>query len=461
MDPRPLAQIAAWLGREAPSGDVRVQRVVTDSRVVKPGDLFVALHGEKFDGHAFLAAAKAAGAVGAVVSTSAPALWDWPQLLVPDTLAALQGIAAAYRATLPLRTVSVTGSNGKTSTKEMVAAVLGARYRVGKTTGNLNNHIGVPLTLLSFSSEEGFGVVEMGTNHPGELKPLAALARSAAGVITNVGVAHIGHFHSQKAIAVEKASVLEAIGPEGFVVLNANDRFTPFIIARCRAPVITAGLGRGDVQVRDLRFHDQGVVFTLQDGSRAATVELPVLGEHMAANAALAVAVGLRLGVSLAEAARALAGLQLPGGRFRVQKLREMLIVDDAYNANPDSMVAALRTVARMQSGKRKVAVLGRMAELGEESEAGHRRVGRSAAEAGFDCVVTVGDDAAEIGRAAAAAGSPLVRATGSHDEAVQLLQGVLRAGDVVLVKGSASAEMGRVICGLEALEKEGKWTAP
>ena len=460
MDPRPLGQIAAWLGRDVPSGDLRVRRVVTDSRVVKPGDLFVALHGEKFDGHAFLAAAQAAGAVGAVVSTPDPGLQDWPQLPVPDTLAALQGIAAAYRKTLPLRTVSVTGSNGKTSTKEMVAAVLGARYRAGKTAGNLNNHIGVPLTLLSFGSQDEFGVVEMGMNHPGELKPLAALARSEAAVITNIGVAHIGHFHSQEAIAAEKASVAEAIGPDGFVALNANDRFTPFIAARCRAPVITAGLGRGDVQARDLRFHDYGVDFTLHDGSCAEKVELPVPGEHMAANATLAVAAGLRFGVSLAEAARALAGLQLPGGRFRVQRLREVLIVDDAYNANPDSVVAALRTVARMQSGKRKVAVLGRMAELGKESAAGHRRVGRSAAEAGFDCIVTVGDEAAEIGRAAAAAGSPLVRATGSHDEAVQLLQGVLRAGDVVLVKGSASAEVGRVICGLEALEKEGKWSA-
>jgi UDP-N-acetylmuramoyl-tripeptide--D-alanyl-D-alanine ligase len=150
MDPKPLAQIAVWSGLDAPAGGVRVRRIVTDSRAVKPGDLFVALHGEKFDGHAFLAAAKAAGAVGAVVSRPDPALRDWPQLAVPDTLAALQGIAAAYRATLPLQTGSVTGSNGKTSTKEKVAAVLGARYRVGKTIGNLNNHLGVPLTLMSF-----------------------------------------------------------------------------------------------------------------------------------------------------------------------------------------------------------------------------------------------------------------------------------------------------------------------
>ena len=233
------------------------------------------------------------------------------------------------------------------------------------------------------------------------------------------------------------------------------------IAARCRATVVTAGLGRGDLQARDLQFHDRGVRFTLHDGACTEAVELPLPGEHMAANAVLAVAVGLRFCVSMAEAARALRSLQLPGGRFRMQKLRGILIVDDAYNANPDSVVAALNTVARMRSGKRKIAVLGRMAELGEESEAGHRRVGRSAAEAGFDCVVTVGDEAADIGRAAAAAGSPLVRATGSHDEAVQLLQRVLRAGDVVLVKGSASAEMGRVICGLEALEKEGKWSGP
>jgi UDP-N-acetylmuramoyl-tripeptide--D-alanyl-D-alanine ligase len=301
----------------------------------------------------------------------------------------------------------------------------------------------------------------MGMNHAGELKPLAALARSEAGIITNIGTAHIGQLHSQEAIAVEKASVAEAIGPEGFVVLNANDPFTPFIAGRCRAAVIRAGLGRGDVQARDLSFQDNGVRFTVDDGACTEVIELPVPGEHMVANAVLAVAVGLRFGVSLAEAADALADLRLPRGRLRLQKLREVLIVDDAYNANPDSVVAALNTVARMRSGERKVAVLGRMGELGEESEAGHRRVGRSAAEAGFDCVVTVGVEAAEIGRAAAAAGLPLVRTTASHDEAVQLLQGVLRPGDVVLVKGSASSEMGRVIWGLEALEKAGKWRAP
>ena len=458
MDPESLVQIARWLGGDLPAQDALIRRVVTDSRQVRPGDLFVALRGEHFDGHSFLAQARGAGAVGAVVSRPDPELGAWPQLVAADTLHALQRIASAYRATLALRTVSITGSNGKTSTKEMIAAVLEARYRVGKTAGNLNNHIGVPLTLLSFGRAEAFGVVEMGMNHAGELKPLAALARSEAGVITNIGVAHIGQFPSQQAIAVEKATVAEAIGPEGVVVLNANDAFTPFIAGRCRAAVVTAGLGRGDVQARDLCFRDNGMRFVADDGSSTATVDLPVLGEHMVANAILALAVGLRFGVSLREGAEALAGLRLPAGRLRVQKLREVLVVDDAYNANPDSVVAALNAVARMHAGHRKVAVLGRMAELGEKSAAGHRRVGRSAAEVGFACVVTVGDEAAEIGRAAAAAGLPMVRATASHHEAVELLQSVLRPGDVVLVKGSASTQMGRVICGLEALEKAGKW---
>ncbi|HEY0789684.1 MAG TPA: UDP-N-acetylmuramoyl-tripeptide--D-alanyl-D-alanine ligase [Chthoniobacterales bacterium] len=462
MNPRPLRQLAGWLGQKLADGEFRVDRVVTDSRQVRPGDLFVALRGERFDGHQFVVAARQKGAVGAVVTAPAHGLDGWPQLVVPDTVAAFQRLAAAHRASLPLVTVSVTGSNGKTSTKEMIAAVLGARFRVAKTSGNFNNHLGVPHTLLSFTESDEFGVVEMGMNHAGELAPLALMTGAQAAVITNIGMAHIGHFASIEAIAAEKATVAEAVSPGGVVVLNANARFTPFVAGRCRARVVTAGLGRGDLRAEDVHVTADGARFTaVVDDGVGVDVALPVTGEHMVANATLALAVGCHFGVTLDEAGQALRNLKLPDGRLRVQQLGRVLIVNDAYNANPDSVAAALHAVAVGHGNRRKVAVLGRMAELGDHALEGHRRVGRCAAAEGFDCVVTVGEEAAEIGAAATAAGLPLACRTGSHEEAVQLLCDLLQDGDVLLVKGSASAQMNRVIQGLEALQKEGKWTGP
>ena len=210
-----------------------------------PGEFFVALRGEQFDGHAFLPAVKEAAAAGALVSDVNADLNGFTQIEVPETLAALQRLARAYRTQLRLKAIGVTGSSGKTSTKEMIASVLRERFSVIKTIGNYNNHIGLPLTVLGASSADDFGVFEMGMNHAGELAPLCEIARPDASVITNIGMAHIGHLETREAIAAEKAMVAEAVPAEGFVVLNANDDFTDWIAARCKARVVRAGFNRG------------------------------------------------------------------------------------------------------------------------------------------------------------------------------------------------------------------------
>ena len=238
--------------------------MVTDSRSIRKGEFFVALRGEQFDGHAFLPAVWEAEAAGALVSEVNLRLSGLPQIEVPDTLAALQRLAKGYRSELRLKAIGVTGSSGKTSTKEMIASVLRERFSVAKTVGNYNNHIGVPLIRSRGELRgRGFGVFEMGMNHAGELAPLCEIARPDVAVITNVGMAHIGHLGTREAIAKEKAVVAEAIPAEGIVVLNANDEFTDWIAARCQARVIRAGLNLGDLQARNIEHSDKGANFTL------------------------------------------------------------------------------------------------------------------------------------------------------------------------------------------------------
>jgi UDP-N-acetylmuramoyl-tripeptide--D-alanyl-D-alanine ligase len=452
MDSRTLSQIADWVGGKihGKSG-ATVNHVVTDSRLTHSGDFFVALRGEQFDGHDFLREIQEAGVAGALVSRVRPELAILSQIEVPDTLLGLQRMAKAYRSELRLKAVAVTGSNGKTSTKEMTASVLGERLSVSKTVGNYNNHIGLPLTVLGASAEDEAGVFEMGMNHAGELAPLCDIARPDAAVITNIGVAHIGHLGTREAIAKEKAIVAEAVPAGGCVVLNANDDFADWIAARIKARVIRAGINRGDLQVREIQHTEKGESFVLVCGSAKTLVSLPVHGEHMVTNACLAAGVGLSFGLTLEECASGLAKTAIPGNRFKVQKLGPVLVINDAYNANPESMVAALKTATSFDVRGRRIAALGRMGELGAESDAGHRRVGRAVAELAFDYLVTVGDEARLIAQAANGAGLKCTREAKTHEQAVEALLDYLEPGDLLLVKGSLSSAMDRVVRGLEA----------
>ncbi|MBV8226718.1 MAG: UDP-N-acetylmuramoyl-tripeptide--D-alanyl-D-alanine ligase [Verrucomicrobia bacterium] len=452
MDPKSFQQIAVMVGGKLHGMTTgQVTGVGTDSRSIRPGDLFVALRGDVFDGHIFLSAAKLCGATGALVSEVASQLSGFAQIKVPDTLAALQRLARLYRKELSLTAVGVTGSSGKTSTKEMIASVLAERFSVVRTIGNFNNHIGLPLTVLSAGSADDVGVFEMGMNHAGELLPLCEIAQPNAAVITNIGAAHIGHLGTREAIAAEKAVVAESVPADGFVVLNANDDFSDWIAGRCKARVVRAGLNRGDVRARDINQGLDGTRFSLFAGAQRAHVQLPAHGEHMVANACLAAAVGIELGLNLEQCAAGLAKSAIPGNRLRLKRIGQVIVLNDAYNANPDSMVAALKTASQVGGKRRRIAALGRMAELGRESEAAHRRVGQAVAEFRFDYLVTVGNEARLIAEAANSAGLTSATQAETHEQAVEALLSYLKPEDILLVKGSFASAMDRVVTGLEA----------
>lgn len=455
MDPTRLDQLAAWAGGTLLAGDpaATATSICTDSRSLKAGDLFVALRGERFDGHTFVAEAARRGALGAVVETAPePLPREFPVIQVPNVLRALQDFATHYRRRLPLQAVAITGSNGKTSTKDQIASVLGSRFQVTKTEGNLNNHIGLPLTILRARGSDDFGVFEIGMNHPGEIAPLALIALPDVAVITSIGDAHIEHMGSRAAIAQEKGMLAEALAPGGYVVLPAEDEFSASIAARTKADVIMAGIEQGQVQARNLRPNFHGTRFTILADGMTVEAELPVPGVHMVRNALLAVAVGRIFGLSLEECASGLRQLRLTKGRLEQKIVRGIHILDDTYNANPDSVSAALQTLSEMPAAGRRIAVLGAMGELGPEAERGHRRVGAAAVDAAIDCVIGVGQDAHWITEVAYEGGLEKVLQCESTEEAVKALRGLARAGDVVLVKGSRSARMERVVEGLQAV---------
>jgi UDP-N-acetylmuramoyl-tripeptide--D-alanyl-D-alanine ligase len=447
VDPVSIRTIASWVEGELSGGGdaAEVGDVCTDSRALKPGALFVALRGTRFDGHGFIRQAAQLGAAGAVVEEAPEDLpASFAVIKVADTLEALQRMAASYRRTLPAKVINITGSNGKTSTKDFTAAVLGERGRVAKTEGNLNNHIGLPLTILRASAKDEFGVFEIGMNHPGEIAPLAHISQPDAGVITNIGVAHIEFLGSHEAIAQEKGMLAEAVGPEGFVVLPVDDAFTESIAARTQAKVIRAGLDHGDVYASDVTADSGGSRFVAHAQGHAAEGQIEAPGRHMVRNAMLAVAVGVEYGVPLEACLAGLRHAKLTKGRLERKMVRGICVLDDSYNANPDSMVAALETLG--QAPGRRIAVLGQMNELGVESERGHRRVGEAAAHEKIDYVITVGTIAAEIAAAAREHGVKFALTPETTAEAAALLRSMARHGDTVLVKGSRSVKMETIV---------------
>lgn len=444
MDALPLSQITEFAHGVFTGGasDVRVSRISTDSRTLQRGDLFVALSGENFDGHRFVESAAARGAAGAVVQRN----WQentpssFALIRVDDPLLAYQQIAARYRETLRLKIIAITGSNGKTSTKDFVAAALGHKFRVTKTEGNFNNHIGLPRTMLEAEAQDEIAVWELGMNHPGEIAALTKLAAPDVAIITNVGVAHIEFMGTREAIAREKGALAEAVGPEGTVILNADDAFSGGIAERTRAKIILAGTKEGTVRATDLRQSASGSEFTILEGAHRCRAQLPVPGLHMVQNALLAVAAGRVFGLSLEECAAGLASAPLTKARLQIKTIHGVDFIDDSYNANPDSMRAALRTLAELETEGRRVAVLGQMAELGRESESGHREVGETAAAFGIDLLIAIGETAAAIADGARNAGLASSRAVASADAAAEILFEETSPGDLVLVKGSRSA---------------------
>lgn len=445
LDVQTLAHLAngALSGR----GDVPVSRVITDSRKVQPGDLFVALKGDKFDAHDFLPHVVGAGASAVLIEKGrAKSDLPCPAIEVEDTLVGLQNLARGYRSLLQPLIIGLTGSNGKTSTKDLTAIVMAGKFQTRATLGNLNNHIGVPLTLLSLEEEDECGVVEMGMNHPGEIKTLVDIALPDAAIVTNVGMAHIEYMGSQDAIAWEKGTLPANVHGEGVVVLNANDKSSALIARHCQATVFCAGTNAGDVRAFDLRADATGTAFKLDFSGEVVETFLPIIGDHMVGNAALAACMGWAHGIAPADIAEALRNAKLTGGRMETKAVRGIQFIDDSYNANPDSMKAGLTALAALQTRGQKIAVLGRMGELGVHAVEGHRGVGAHAAALGLAAIYTVGDEAALISEAARSAGQSETRNFTSHEACAAHLKAILQPGDAVLLKGSRSAGMEKVL---------------
>jgi len=454
MDPLPLSEIAEMCGGQlSGDGSVMVSRVSKDTRTIECGDLYLALHGGNFDGNAFAQAAAEKGAAAAIVDGDTQVPTGFPLIRVPDTLLALQRLAAAWRDRLTLRAVGITGSSGKTSTKELTAAVLGARLQVTKTQGNLNNHFGLPLTVLSATQSDQVAVWEMGMNHPGEIAPLAALARPDVAIITSIGVGHIEFFENRDGIAAEKAEIIRAVHRDGCVIIPAEDDYASFLAERATGRrLVRCGLGVADVRAEAITLDGHGATFRVEAFGDSGTARIPVTGEHMVRNALLAIATGLELGLSLEECLSGLENARLTGGRLEQKLIRGVRFLDDTYNANPDSMEAALHTLAAMPAAGRRIAVLGRMGELGSYARTGYERVGKVAAQTAHT-LIAVGPETAPLVETARAAGLAEIHEAPTPAVAAELLDDLAREGDLVLVKGSRAARMEQVISSFSEIE--------
>jgi UDP-N-acetylmuramoyl-tripeptide--D-alanyl-D-alanine ligase len=444
---RPLSEIAAAVRGTLRGPDAVVSAVGIDSRAVRPGGLFVAISGERVDGHDFVADAFDRGAVAAVVHRPEIA---GPVIEVPDTGRALRDLAADERGRMRgARVVGITGSNGKTSSKDLAAAVVGTRLRTHASPASFNNEIGLPLTLLGAAPGVEVVVAEMGSRREGDVRLLCDVARPDVVVVTNVGLAHMGIFGSWDAIVRAGAEAVEWLGADGTAILNADDPVARSYADGSEANVITFGVDPGaDVRAEDVELAaDARATFTLHSAGEREPVALTVPGEHMVSNALAAAAVGLWAGLTLAECAAALKGAGV--ARWRMETFTGasgIVVVNDAYNANPESMAAALKAARWIAEGTRLAAVLGHMAELGPIAFEEHERLGELVVRIGVERLVTVGDEARAIARAAIREGQ-LPEDVATFDDPMGAADDVrawANPGDVVLVKGSRVAGLER-----------------
>jgi UDP-N-acetylmuramoyl-tripeptide--D-alanyl-D-alanine ligase len=433
---------------------VPVTGISIDSRATSVGEAFFAIKGHRLDGHAYLAEAAGRGSACLVVHELPDDLPpNVPLVLVEDTTKALGRLAAWHRAKFAIPVVAVTGSNGKTTTKELVAAVLGTRWNTLKPAGSFNNQWGLPLTLLGLGPEHGALVVELGTNQPGEIAALAALAVPTVGVVTVVAPVHTEFLGSIEGVRDEKAGLVRALRPDGVAVLNADDARVASMARDTRARVITYAVDTGaDLRVvGEIVDGPDGLAFTVEHGGRRQPLRLLLSGRHNVTNALAAAGAGLALGVSLEDVATGLAAARPAKGRCVWRAAGDVRILDDTYNANPESVRAALDVVKTHHRGARVVAVLGDMLELGAIADDAHREVGRYAAASGVAVLVGMGRHARVLVEAGRAAGISETHHTETFEDTVAFLLKELVPGDLVLVKGSRGMRMERIVDALVA----------
>ena len=428
-----------------------VGRVCVDSRQAQSGDLFVALAGERFDGHDFLAEVAKKGVVARLVERGKlqGRPFDGAVIVVENTRRALGRLAARYRRDFDLPVVAVGGSNGKTTTKELLAAVLRQRFTTLWSEASFNNDIGVPLTLLRLDSSHRAAVLEAGTNHPGELAPLLRLIEPRFGVLTGIGREHLEFFGDLNGVAEEEGWLAEVLPGDGRLFANSESAFTGKIMRRTKAKVTRVGFSAdNDWRISKVSPDESGAMFQVETDNPALNGEYRVnlLGRHQAMNATLAVAVGAELGLNREEIRRGLAECLPAKMRMQVWIANGVSILDDSYNANVDSMIAGLQTLKDFPCRGRRVAVLGDMAELGPHSAEAHAEVGRIAADFRIDQLFAVGRMAGVMGAAARAAGLMRVIELGEVETTARAVKHFLRQGDAVMVKASRAARLERVV---------------
>ena len=466
---REVISVKVLAGDASPSAKQRIRGISTDSRSVRRGDLFVALRGERFDGHQFVPAVLAKGAAGVIVHDGYRLEGKRPTPIgtrtepfvfgVQDPLFAYQQLATHHRSRFTIPVVAVTGSNGKTTTKDMVAAVLAERFRTVKTEGNFNNRIGVPHTLFRLTSKHQAAVIEMGVDHRGQTTRLCEIVRPTVGLITNIGPDHLEFFGGMEGSAQAKAELLDMLPPEATAVLNADDSFFDYLAARAQSHVLSFGLSE-KAQVRAVNVASdarQGTTFglLLPGKSRPTPVAIKVHGAHNVVNALAAAAVGFSLNLTGAMISQGLARFRAAAMRSQVMSHHGVQIINDCYNANPASMQAALQLLGGWSPARERVAVLGDMLELGRDSQQLHRDVGRFAAALPLARLIVCGELGREIAAGARQAGmsEQAILELSDAGAAADVLKRSVHRGDVVLVKGSRGMRMEQIVQGLTGMK--------
>lgn len=471
---REVISVKVLAGDPSPSAKRRIRGISTDSRSIRRGDLFVALQGERFDGHQFIPTVLSKGAAGAIVHDG----YQWkkkgggaiggrnePFLYgVQDPLFAYQQLATHHRSRFSIPVVAVTGSNGKTTTKDMVASVLAQRWCTLKTEGNYNNRIGVPHTLFRLTARHQAAVIEMGVDHRGQTTRLCEIVRPTVGLITNIGPDHLEFFGSMEGSAQAKAELLDMLTPDGTAVLNSDDPYFDYLAARARCRVVSFGLSdRAHVRAIDVASDARkGTSFglLLPGKSRPTPVLMKVPGTHNVTNALAAAAVGFTLNLPGPMIAQGLAKFRPASMRSQVVSHHGVQIINDCYNANPASMKAALQLLGEWTPARERVAVLGDMLELGRETQHMHRDVGRYAAGLPISKLIVCGELGKEIAAGARQAGmaSQAMVEMPDASAAADLLKRSVRRGDVVLVKASRGMRMEQIVqvlTGMKAVTKQ------
>ena len=444
-----LGKIAEFLSAtgDFPHEEV-VQAYSIDSRTIEKGELFLAVKGERFDGHDFVSAALEKGAAAAVVRKDQWHRYSWTNrvLLVDDTLVALQTLATAMRMLWGKALIGVTGSAGKTTTKEAIAHVLGTRFRVLKSEGNLNNHFGLPLMLLKLEPEHDVAVIEMGMSHAGEIRALAKIAQPEIGVVTNVAPVHLEFFDSLAGIARAKYELIESLPTGGIAVLNADDEYVSQFGRGFKGKVVTYGTRpTADVRAENIESRGtEGSKFDVVAAGGREPARLPLVGEHNVLNALAAVAVGMARGLALAEAVGALATLAPADKRGQVLQLGNITVINDCYNSNPRAFAAMVDALAAMEAGRR-IVVAGEMLELGPAGEEMHRAAGQHVAERKIDFLVGVRGLAQAMVESARQAGTR-AEFLATPEEAGEWLARETRDGDVVLLKASRGVKLEKAL---------------